>query len=155
MSDQPDWKENYPVSQPREHQVSRRELTKFACLGAAACACAAGLRPVLFKTPEGTEPVSVARNDELAPGQSKLFRYPTEQHPAILVRLSDGTLVAYSQSCTHLMCPIHFDAESEQLVCPCHNGYFDPADGSVLAGPPPRALPSFPVTVRDGTIFVG
>ena len=43
MSKEPEWKENYSVSQPREHQVSRRELAKFACLGVAACTCAAAV----------------------------------------------------------------------------------------------------------------
>ena len=84
-----------------------------------------------------------------------MFKFPGSEEPGILVRLEDGEFFAYSQSCTHLMCPVHYDADSNQIVCPCHAGYFDPNDGSVLAGPPPRPLPGFPVTVRDGTIYVG
>jgi len=155
MSNDPAWKENYPVSQSAEHKVSRREMAKFACLGVAACACAAAIRPALLPPPEPGTKVRVAREGELAPGDSKLFRYPSEAHPAILIRLREGHYAAYSQSCTHLMCPVHFNAQKDQLVCPCHEGYFDSRDGSVLAGPPPKPLPRFPVSIEDGSIFVG
>ncbi len=155
MSRKQHWKESFPISQPEEHKVSRREMAKFACLGLAACSCAAAVRPVLFPAPPKGERVKVAHSDELAPGESMLFRYPTEDHPAILVRLPDGEYVAYTQSCTHLMCPIHYDSSSNQLVCPCHAGYFDATNGQVLAGPPPKPLPSYPVSLENGSIFVG
>lgn len=154
MSNDPHWKEHYPVPQPLEHKVSRREMTKFACLGAVACACAVAVRPTLLPPPKSGERIEVAREDELAPGDSKLFHYPSEQHPAILIRLQDGEYAAYSQSCTHLMCPIHFDG-TDQLVCPCHAGFFNARDGTVLTGPPPRPLPRFPVTLHQGSVFVG
>lgn len=155
MKDDPAWKESFPVSQPEEHRVSRREMARFACLGLATCAGAAALRPVLLPPPPGAKPIDVATVDELKPGQSKLFRYPTEDHPAILIRSLDGTYAAYSQSCTHLMCPIHFDSTANQLVCPCHAGFFDAANGSVVAGPPPKPLPSYPVSIQDDDIVVG
>jgi len=155
MSNKSHWKESYPVSQAEEHRVSRRELAKFACMGVAACACAQGVRRTLLPAPRAADSIPVAREGELAPGESKLFKYPTDDHPAILIRLDDGRHVAYSQSCTHLMCPIHFDAKRDQLVCPCHQGFFNPRDGSVISGPPPRALPSFPVSTKNGMIFVG
>jgi len=41
-----------------------------------------------------------------------------------------------------------------QIVCPCHEGYFDPEDGSVLSGPPPTSLESLSVYIEDTTIFV-
>jgi Rieske Fe-S protein len=96
----------------------------------------------------------VARVAELPVGSSKLFTYPTEHHPCILVRLGETEFAAYSQSCTHLMCPVHYQHEKRQLRCPCHEGYFSAEDGHVLAGPPPRALPRYPVEIRDGEIWI-
>lgn len=68
--------------------------------------------------------------------------------------LGENEFAAYSQSCTHLMCPVHFQPETRRLVCPCHEGYFSAIDGRVLAGPPPRPLPRYPVELRDGQGWV-
>lgn len=95
--------------------------------------------------------VLVAR--ELAPGRAVRFRYPTDGDPAIAVRLGDGALVAYSSVCTHLACAVLWRAEHSALECPCHDGAFDPRDGHVLAGPPPRPLPRIVVEERDDGIY--
>ena len=34
------WEEDFPISRSEEHKISRREFTRFACMGAVACACA-------------------------------------------------------------------------------------------------------------------
>ncbi len=46
---------------------------------------------------------------------------------------------AYSAVCTHLGCIVDYDATSSQIVCPCHDGHFNPASGGVVSGPPPAA----------------
>ena len=98
--------------------------------------------------------VAVAGLDEIPTGGSKLFRYPTNDDVCILLRLPDDKFVAFSQNCTHLNCPVHFDSQSSLLLCPCHQGFFDASDGRPIAGPPRRALASFGVTVRDNKIWV-
>lgn len=80
--------------------------------------------------------------DRLAPGEAVAFRYPGEDDRAIAIRLPEGRLVAYSSICTHLACAVLWRSEENHLLCPCHDGVFDPATGEVLAGPPPRPLPS-------------
>ncbi len=88
-------------------------------------------------------------------GGSARFRYPTDDDPAIAIRLSDGTLVAYSSVCTHLSCTVLWNQQG-QIDCPCHDGEFDPRDGHVLAGPPPRPLPRIELVERsDGIWAVG
>lgn len=69
--------------------------------------------------------------------------------------MSEDEFVAYSSACTHLMCPVHYDGGTNQFVCPCHNGFFDAKDGSVIAGPPRRSLPRYEVNLSDGKILVG
>ncbi|MCX6982663.1 MAG: Rieske (2Fe-2S) protein [Verrucomicrobia bacterium] len=154
MSDQPDWKANYPIRQSSEHDVTRRQFAKVACCSALAVGAGFLAKDKLFPVPAAKEPKLVARVEEVPVGGYKLFAYPTEHNPAILVRLGENEFAAFSQSCTHLMCPVNYQHEKRQLYCPCHEGFFSAKDGSVLAGPPPRALPRYPVEVRDGEIWI-
>lgn len=150
----PTWKDDFPIARHEEHKASRREFAKLMGLGALACAGFAAGRQFL-PIPEIKEAMEVATVSEIPVGGYKLFDFPTKDYPCVLIHLEKGRYVAYSQSCTHLMCPVHYNAQDKQLVCPCHSGYFNAEDGSVLAGPPPRPLPSYPVTVQNGKLFVG
>jgi len=154
MSDQPHWKANFPIRQADEHEVSRRQFCKVACGSALAVGAGWLARDKLFPVPAATQPKLVGRIEEVPVGGYKLFRYPTEHQPCILVRLSENQFVAYSQSCTHLMCPVNYQHEKRQFYCPCHEGFFSAEDGRVLAGPPPRPLPSYPVEIRGSEIWV-
>jgi Rieske Fe-S protein len=78
---------------------------------------------------------------EIPIGGSKIFTYPTEVEPCILLRPSSAGYVAYSRLCTHQKCPIFYQSGEDRLNCPCHRGSFSIVDGSVLDGPPPRPLP--------------
>jgi Rieske Fe-S protein len=123
--------------------VTRRDylrilVTLSGGLFAAAVAVAAGL---FHRHGEGEAPARKVA-DELAPGEAVAFRYPGEDDRAIAIRLPEGRLVAYSSICTHLACAVLWRAGENHLACPCHDGVFDPATGEVLAGPPPRPLPS-------------
>ena len=111
-------------------------------LGRAGRPGAAGVAIGLFRRHgSGTAaPAKVA--DRLAPGQAVAFRYPGEDDRALAIRLPDGRLVGCSAVCTHLACAVLWRQEDGHLECPCHDGVFDPATGEVVAGPPPRPLPS-------------
>jgi Rieske Fe-S protein len=154
MSTEPQWKSNYPVRQSAEHDVSRRQFVKIACGSALTVGAGLLAKDKLFTTPRATEPKRVGRVEEIPVGGYKLFRYPTEDHPCILVRLGENEFAAYSQSCTHLMCPVNYQHAQRRFYCPCHEGFFSAEDGRVLAGPPPRALPRFPVDIRNGEIWI-
>jgi Rieske Fe-S protein len=154
MSAQPHWKSEFPIRQSEEHRVSRRQFARFACCSAAVFGMAWLTKGRVLAPRVATEPKFVCRRDEIPVGSSKLFRYPTEADPCILIRLTDDRFAAYSQSCTHLMCPVHFNPERNQLVCPCHEGFFSADDGGVLAGPARRPLPRYSVGVRGEEIWV-
>lgn len=91
--------------------------------------------------------------EEIAPGDSVLFRYPGPDDPAIAIRLDDGRLVGYSAVCTHLACGVLWRPEAGRLECPCHKGIFDAATGDVRAGPPRRPLPRIVLREEDGAIW--
>ena len=92
-----------------------------------------------------------ARVGEIAPNSAKLFRFGSS--PAILINTAEGELRAFSAVCTHLTCTVNYEADTETLFCPCHNGRFDLA-GNVVSGPPPRPLESFEVEVSGSDIYV-
>ena len=95
----------------------------------------------------------IANEKDIAVGDSVPFSYPDENDPALLIRLSDKEYRAYNIKCTHLMCPVYWEKDTGKLTCPCHNGYFNVEDGSVLAGPPPRPLPSIKLKFKNKKIY--
>lgn len=100
--------------------------------------------------------VKITGAGELQVGDSKVFHYPDEHSPALLIRTSEREYRSYNIKCTHLQCPVFWDKSEGKLLCPCHNGSFSVEDGSVLAGPPPRPLPRVLIDVRqDGIYAVG
>ncbi len=70
----------------------------------------------------------------------------------LLVR-SGGNVSAFSTTCTHLGCQVHWKTEDKAFICPCHDAVFD-ADGKPVKGPPPTPLARYPVEVRGSNIFV-
>jgi arsenite oxidase small subunit len=152
------WKQDFPIPSEEDSYVTRREFTKFLGLTSLAFligTCATAGRKLAKRFwGEASSSVDVAGIEELSVGSYKLFRYPTQNDPCILLRLSTDKFVAFDQRCTHLSCPVHFSAESKQLVCPCHEGLFSAEDGQPLAGPPKRPLAQLSVSTRDARIWV-
>jgi len=97
------------------------------------------------------DPVSAGKLDEIPEGKSKMVQFG--RYPAILIHTAEG-IKAYSAVCTHFACVTKWDEELGQIVCPCHEGYFNPIDGSVISGPPPAPLESLEVQITDGNIYI-
>jgi Rieske Fe-S protein len=154
----PRWKEDFPIRSDEDCYATRREFSKF--LGLMSVAILVGTTAATFRkwwkkfrashAPE----LALAGDHEVAVGGYKLFRYPTESDPCILVRLDEQRYAAFDQRCSHLSCPVFFDSASRQLVCPCHEGFFSAEDGRPLSGPAKRPLAPLSVSVRDGKVWV-
>jgi len=72
--------------------------------------------------------------------------------PGVVVRLSDGSFVAFDAVCTHAGCTVEWDAGDRLLFCPCHGAAFDPARGAaVVDGPTNQPLASLPITVDQAS----
>ena len=68
-------------------------------------------------------------------------------------RVSENALTAFAVNCTHLGCPVNWQAGAGLFLCPCHGGvYYD--DGRVAGGPPPKPLPRYTVRVENGVVQV-
>ncbi|KAF0107757.1 MAG: Rieske (2Fe-2S) iron-sulfur domain protein [Anaerolineaceae bacterium] len=98
-----------------------------------------------------SEPVLVCPESELPVGQAKTVEFG--RYPALVINTEDG-LKAYSAVCTHFACLVKWNPDSGQIECPCHDGFFKVADGSVIAGPPPKPLLTLATQVVDGQIYV-
>ncbi len=81
------------------------------------------------------------------------FTDPASGDPGALIKLSDGTFVAYDLICTHAGCTVsNWDSQLQYLTCPCHGATFDAAHGArVVSGPAPRPLPEIPLGIDSKT----
>lgn len=142
-SSTPLWREEFSVFTAQEKYVNRRQFSKFLTL--TSFGMLIGNLWILARSAFHRAPVyarvPVAAANDLAVGGATTFAYPTPNDPCILVRTAADSYVAYSQKCTHLSCAVYYEKEQNRLECPCHQGYFSIADGSVLQGPPQRPLP--------------
>ena len=69
-----------------------------------------------------------------------------------LVRTDSG-VVAIDSTCTHLGCPVRWDADEQLIKCPCHGGVYDRM-GAVKSGPPPAPLTRLTTKVEGDQILV-
>ncbi len=88
----------------------------------------------------------------------------------VLVRVEEGAVrarpgreswspqgyIAYSKICPHVGCPVGlYQADTHELLCPCHQSTFDVLDGARPSfGPATRSLPQLPLAVdREGFLI--
>jgi cytochrome b6-f complex iron-sulfur subunit len=100
------------------------------------------------KTPAGGDinlDLSLAENSALnSSGSSKIVQ-------GILI-INNGTkIVALSSICTHQGCTVGYNSTAGDIECPCHGSVYS-TSGSVINGPAPLPLKSYPVTIT-GTIL--
>ncbi len=155
FSEQPQWRNDFPIDWPQDELVARRDFTKFLVL--TSFAFVVGQVWIVFENwsrkRKGRLPIrKIARVDEIAIGSARVFTYPEAHDDCILVRTAADRYVAYSQKCTHLSCAVT-PAPNGKLHCPCHNGWFDMATGAPTAGPPRRPLPRITLEIRDGVLY--
>jgi cytochrome b6-f complex iron-sulfur subunit len=96
--------------------------------------------------PAPSKKFRVSLPDALLPGTP----YVPPGRSAAVFRDASG-IYAISTICTHLGCVIR--PEAGGFKCPCHGSEFS-ADGQVLRGPAPRALPWLKVSVNGEEIVV-
>jgi Rieske Fe-S protein len=128
-------------------QVPRRQFGKY--LTAAGLVAAFGGLVIFIRARKSSYPVKVvAQVADIPVGAVKIISYPNDEHPCFLLHPSQGIFLAFSRLCTHAACPIFYRPEQNVFACPCHGGVFSAADGSVLAGPPPKPLPRVVLELR-------
>ena len=149
--------------------ISRRNFMMKLSLGFAAASAAVAaipvisalLAPLLEKSPEKWRKVGTVNDFEL--GSTKLVTFEnadpkpsagvTAKTAAWLRRNDKDNFIAFSANCTHLGCPVRWEAKAELFMCPCHGGVYY-KDGTVAAGPPPKALTNYKVRVYNNEVQI-
>jgi Rieske Fe-S protein len=152
----PIWERDFPYQAAAEEDVTRREFARYLVLGAGAIAVGnVGLAAwTQLRSINTGSPRAIVALDAVPIGSTYLFDYPAGADPAILLRLADDEVVAFSQKCTHLGCVVYYQADENRWHCPCHEGNFDTVTGDVVSGPPTRPLGRIDVEIReDGMIW--
>jgi Rieske Fe-S protein len=148
---------DFPINWEDEHQVTRRTFVSFLLLLSTTFLASTGIVGLLNwlrgKQTSALAPLRIAQLQEIPVGGVKLFYYPTASDPCLLLRLSVDRLIAYSQKCTHLSCPVLYQAAEQQFYCPCHAGRFAMEDGRPLSGPPKRPLPRIELKVTNDEVW--
>lgn len=138
----------------RSSEETRREF--LARLGLGACALTAvgvGLTVLDYLEPKVLfEPPTEFKAGHLQDYPEGTIKFD-EEHRAYIVG-GQGGVFALSAVCTHLGCITRYHADEGVIACPCHGSRFD-AEGSVVHGPAPRALPWLEVKAdADGNLTV-
>ena len=141
-------------------QLSRRRFFKVSGGLAAGAGLVAGAIPEVAlaataadagKTvlPYPRKPLSTAA--KMAVGQAVAFSYPDDASPCTLIKMGTPVeggvgpgrdIVAYSTLCTHMGCPVAYDAKSRCFKCRCHYSTFDAEKaGQMVCGQATEDLP--------------
>jgi len=70
-----------------------------------------------------------------------------------LRREKNNVFTAFAINCTHLGCPVRWEAGADLFLCPCHGGVYY-SNGDVAAGPPPMPLHRYPVRIANGQVEI-
>ncbi len=140
------------MSRLDEPSVTRRSFLSMSAIGSFLAALAVAAVGA-FRLPSPTVLPGPVRRYKIGP----LERFPDGSQTAMpdegFVVFRDTTgLYAISTTCTHLGCTVAVTAQG--FACPCHGSRFD-ANGRVVGGPAPRALPWLEMNrAADGQLVV-
>ena len=76
----------------------------------------------------------------------------SENLAVYVVKINNNYLI-FSNVCTHMQCPVRWQADLEQFLCPCHGGLYD-ITGKNIGGPPPKPLPQYVHRIDGTTLFI-
>jgi menaquinol-cytochrome c reductase iron-sulfur subunit len=160
----PDWKK---VFVDRQEFLKLLSLALGGLVGVGAAIPGVAFIFNFFFMPKNPEWINVGQIDKFKEGETVAvgFHDPyvlpwdgvSSHRSAWLRRVEGENFKAYAVNCTHLGCPVRWEANAELFLCPCHGGVYY-SDGEVAGGPPPRPLHNYPVRVSkrgDVEIQVG
>ena len=136
---------------------SKRNFLKYVLTGGLLAWAGSVLYPIFsyLRPPKQSEvevsSVKAGTLKEMEKDSGRIVKFGTK--PVILVRLADGSLRAFSATCTHLDCTVQYRKDYGLIWCACHNGKYD-LNGRNVSGPPPRPLDEYRVIVQGEEVFI-
>jgi nitrite reductase/ring-hydroxylating ferredoxin subunit len=84
------------------------------------------------------------------------FRVILKPYPAFAVYHVEGGFYATDDTCSHGQASLgdEGDLDGFTIMCTWHDGAFDIRTGQAVASPCVKAIRAYPVTVRDGGIYI-
>lgn len=144
-----------------EKSFTRRGFVKIA-VGGVAIAYAAAIGYPIYRylnspveksiAEAAVKDVSLPNADKLPKGSALIFKFGVR--PALLIHHADDTWIALSAVCTHMGCTVAYNQAAARIECHCHGGVYDGKTGENIAGPPPRPLTKFDITLNEGSVTV-
>ncbi len=138
----------------KDHSISRRYFLELISAGAIGISAAGALAltanylsPNVVKEPPTK--FKIGMPDEYPPGSVTLDK----EQKVFIVRAKEGNFYALSAVCTHLGCITNWKQEEDIIACPCHGSRFS-KEGVKVAGPAPRSLPRYSMSLEDGQLVV-
>ncbi|WP_288818582.1 Rieske (2Fe-2S) protein [uncultured Micrococcus sp.] len=103
---------------------------------------------------DGADPTPVLKAAELPVGESTSVE--VDGRTLLMHRVSEGEVVAFSNSCTHQGCAVAVGEREGQttFACPCHGSHFDVETGKPYGGPARKPLMDFEASVDGEDIVV-
>ena len=151
-------------------RISRRAFLKASGAAAAGVGTAVALSPAEAAPAEAGrttlpyKPKVVTSLSSLRTNVPVAFTFPDASSPCVLVKTGSripggvgpqGDIVAFSTLCTHMGCPVAYDAETKTFKCPCHFSIFDAEkEGQMVCGQATEDLPRIVLrfNAKDGTL---
>jgi cytochrome b6-f complex iron-sulfur subunit len=141
--------ENDKQENRKEGLLTRRFFLESIGLGAIGIVAAGSLAltakylsPNVLKEPPTK--FKAGKPDNYSPGTTTL----NKEQKVYIVRAKEGYFFALSAVCTHLGCITNWKSEERIIACPCHGSKFN-SDGKKIAGPAPRPLERYRMTLDD------
>jgi arsenite oxidase small subunit len=152
-------------------EINRRSFLKLGT-GAVATGTVAAVTPgVASAAPMNTSTTTlpypkkpVGTVHQLSETKPMAFSYPDGASPCLAIKTGaavpggvgpDRDIVAYSTMCTHMGCPLAYDAETKVFKCGCHFSMFDAEkEGQMICGQATEDLPrvTLEYDAKDGRI---
>lgn len=108
----------------------------------------------------GETEIAVCELQELADPGSREFRFAEDRERGFVVRRGNEVF-AYRNHCMHVGYPLNWKPhefltrDGRHIICAAHGAIYEFDTGVCTQGPcPGKRLRAYPVTVRNGTVFV-
>jgi arsenite oxidase small subunit len=129
-------------------KLSRRIFLKTTTASAAALGAAVVPGQATAATPAAASSTTLAypkkgvgKAGGLPVNQAVVFTYPDASSPCVALKMGapvpggvgpERDIVAFSSMCTHMGCPVNYDAGTRTFKCNCHFSIFDPENGGQM-----------------------
>ena len=92
---------------------------------------------VIYEFTEGNASIPIGSMDDIKPGEGSVLRI--DGRAVAVYKDKNGQVAMFKAHCTHLGCPLEYNAAEQSFDCPCHGSRFS-ITGEVIEGPAIKPL---------------